>query len=512
MSVHDVASARAPQLTSDAARLAVLDAIRRLGRPLTLGDVVGETGLAPHVAEPILSALVREYACDLDVDEAGELHYRFDPALSAREDIVAADASRRRKAAFKRGLTAFFKAWTVAMVIVYFVVYVTLIVAAVTAATRGRNERGGGSLGRLFGAILRGFLWGPWGYGGYGTWSSSRTRRRWTVEVDRRLADGEDPYRLTTDAPLEKPSLAERTWFHLFGADGLAQTPLAREKELLTYLRAKRGFLTNADIIALLGVTWEEADRIGTRLVATYDGELDLTDAGVAIYRFPNLVPAVPTEIASEAPSLGYLWQNRAREQNLRDHPTHAMPILNVLNIVFAVGIAAVLIPNMQGAGFWTRFWLTWLPLAFSFIFLFLGVRRAVRDAASRRERERQNKRIAIFHHLFTTRRPVRLPGDAHAIAAAGFGSWPADALAADLEAIAVELKGTCEGRGGAVELRVDDLWAELAEVERLRASAASTQRVGRTVFSTRVPSPDGGAGSVASDALAAEIAALERV
>jgi hypothetical protein len=509
MAAHEVASTRAPQPTSDAARIAVLDAIRRLGRPLTLGDVVTETGLAPHVAEPILATLVREYTCDLDVDDAGNLHYRFDAALSAREDIVAADASRRRKAAFKRGLMAFFKLWTVAMVIVYFFVYVTILLAVILGATRGRGERGS-SVGRIFGAVLRGFLGGPWGYGGYGMWSSSRARRRHLVEVERRLASGEDPYRLAAAGALEKPSLAERTWFHLFGADGLAQTPLAREKELLTYLRAKRGFLTNADIIALLGVTWEEADRIGTRLVATYDGELDLTDAGVAIYRFANLAPSVATEIAAEAPSLGYLWQNRAREQNLRDHPTWSMPILNVFNILFAVGIGALLVPNMPDAGFWTSFWLVWFPLAFSLIFLLLGVRRAVGDALSRGARERENKRIAIFHHLFTTRRPVRLPGDERAITAAGFGSWPTAALVGDLEGIATELRGTCDPRGGSVELRVDALWAELAEVERLRASAASTTRVGRTVFSTRDPRPDGGAGDAEADALAAEIAALD--
>jgi hypothetical protein len=513
-SPDDVASARAALPSADAARLLVLDAVARLAArgPLTLGDVVSGTGLAPHAAEPILSRLVREYACDLDVREDGTLVYRFDPALSAREDVVAADAARRRKAAVKRWLISFFKAWTVAMVIVYFVIYAIIVLSALMAASRGRNSNSNGSsssssLGRGLVLVLRAFLSAPWGYGGYGSWHGQRARRTFAREVERRLAAGEDPYHLGDEAIGDKPSLAERTWFHLFGAAGLAPNPLAREKELLTYLRAKRGLLTNADIIALLGVTWQEADRIGTRLVATYDGEMDLTDSGVAVYRFPNLAPAVAPEISQEAPSLGYLWQVRAREQRLRDHPTYAMPVLNVVNIVLGVGISAVMLPNLQGAGFWTHFWLSWFPLAFSFLFLLLGVRRAARDAFDRPRRERADKRIAIFRRLFTTRRPVVLPRDAAAIAEAGFGSWGAAELEADLAEIAGELGGKLETTSGGVALRVDPLWAELAEAERLRAAmTTSATPVGRTVFSTRE-----GHTSAEADALSDAIAALER-
>ena len=186
--------------------------------------------------------MVRDYTSDIDVDDVGNLVYRFPEGLAAREDIVKADAARRRKAAFKQGLIAFFKAWTVAMVIVYFVIYVVLLIAflvALASANKDRKSSSSSSSRGPFGG--GGFGWwsmgSPWGYGGYGSWSSGRDRRRWNRDVEDQLRKGQDPYRLDKSEAPKKPSLAERRWFHLFGTEGIKRNPLEQEKELLTYIR-----------------------------------------------------------------------------------------------------------------------------------------------------------------------------------------------------------------------------------------------------------------------------------
>lgn len=504
-------------LSDDAARLRILDAVKDLAKaPFTVQDVVARTGLPPYEVESGLAKVVRDYTSDIDVDEAGNLVYRFPPGLVAREDIVKADAARRRKAAFRQALVTFFKAWTVAMVIVYFVIYVILLIAFLAAlASSKRDSSSSSSRSRSSGhGGSWWWTWGsPWGYGGYGSWSSRRDTRRWNRDVEGRLRKGEDPYRIDRVEAPKKPSLAERTWFHLFGTDGIRRNPLEKEKELLTYIRAKKGFISNADIIALLGVTYDEADAIGTRLVATYDGEMDLTDDGLAIYRFPNLMITAAPEVQKQAPQLGYLWQVRQKEHVLRSNPTIAVPALNVVNIILGLLTLFAILPFFGWDGWGARIGLGFFPLLFSFTFLFLGLRRKARDVARAGDYERDNMRIAIYQLLFRRRTAVKLPQDLGAIRAAGFGEWGADKLQPMLPVIAEQLRGEVDASG--TTLRAPRILAEMAAVEKLRAEARSNASIGRTVFTTRDDAGAGPTGDVPGHGpkgdLADEISALEK-
>jgi len=508
------------RFSEDANRLRILDAVKELAKaPFTVQDVVARTGLPPYEVESGLAKVVRDYTSDIDVDEAGNLVYRFPEGLAAREDIVKADAARRRKAAFKQGLIAFFKAWTVAMVIVYFVIYVVLLVAFLVAlSSANKDRRSSSSSSSSRGPFGGGFgLWtlgSPWGYGGYGSWSSRRDRRRWNRDVEDQLNKGQDPYRMDKSEAPKKPSLAERTWFHLFGTEGIKRNPLEQEKELLTYIRAKKGFITNADIIALLGVTYDQADAIGTRLVATYEGEMDLTDEAIAIYRFPNLMLTGAPEVALQAPQLGYLWQVRQKEQALRSSPSNVVPILNIVNIVLAFVTLGVIMPFFGWEGWGTRIGLVFFPLLFSLTFLVLGMRRKLRDVANASQYKKDSMRIAIFQLLFTRKTAVRLPGDERALSAAGLGQWNAGELRNMLPSIAEELRGEVDDSG--TQLSVPRIWDEMAAVQKVRAQTTSTAKVGRTVFSTREGVGDAvgdvaPSGAAPKDDLTQEIAELER-
>ena len=122
------------KVSDDSARLALLEQLKTASAPFTVSEMVARSGLPPAETERHLNVLVREYESSLDVTEDGDLIYRFDPALVAREDVVKADKWRRRRARLKSFFVGFFKAWTVAMVVVYTVIYVCLIIAAIVAA------------------------------------------------------------------------------------------------------------------------------------------------------------------------------------------------------------------------------------------------------------------------------------------------------------------------------------------------------------------------------------------
>lgn len=507
-------SARAPiRVTDDASRLKILDAVREQGGALTVGDVVARTGVPSADAERHLRKLVLDYESELDVADDGTLVYRFAPGLRARQDVVTADRWRRRRAAIARFLMSAFKVWTVAMVIVYAVVYAALAVAFFVAmsanqSSDNRRSRGGGG---LF------FLFMPRNFGGllYGTgYGYGRPRRRQRVAhvqaLDERLGRGDDPYRLETrDGGDDKPGLVDRTWYWLFGSTG-ERTPLEDEKELLTYIRAKKGLVTNADIMALLGVTYDEADRVGTRLVATYEGEMDLTDDGLAIYRFPNLMISGAPQVARQTPRLGYLWQLRRRLIALRSKPPWVLVGLNLFNLVLCYFTATTILPYFGWSGLAVYFWLVVFPGIYTIAFFALGGIRALRDARRRPAFERDSMRIAMYRQLFTRQQAVRIPGDERGLAAAGLGSWTTPQLTAELDAIAEEIRGRREVTPAGISvLRADRALAELRTVERLRRRASSVRPVGRTVFSSRPDEMDVSR-PIEGDALAGQIEALE--
>lgn len=496
----------AQPVDDNTARLRLLDAIKTNPGPFTQADMVAGSGLPPHEVDRLLRSIVTDYESTLDVTEEGELIYQFTPGMVARPDVVKADAGRRRRAALKETAKNFFRIWTVVMVVFYTVVYVTLAIAAFVAAqsqnnnNSSRSSRRGGS---VFDSLFQYMVFRHWFDS-----MSYRSHRRHARRVEKRIRKGEDPYRMDRRGTWEhnkkdptKPGIVERTWYYLFGPEGIERNPLEEEKELLTYVRAKRGIISNADIVALLGVTYDEADRIGTRLCATYAGELDITDDGVAIYRFPELmlttdevVSKLDKHITGADPRLDYTWALREKDYSLRKAGGGVIPWLNYFNLILACVTYLKLMPMLGLSGFLWTFVLVIFPGAFSLVFLALGLVRALRELKGRKAYEAENIRLAMYRLLFTRKRAISLPGHEKEIAAAALGSWKPEQLKEHAPLIAEQLRGEAVVKpDGRLEIRVPRIWEEMKAVDKLRRGATPSTPVGRTVFASALPHLDEG-------------------
>jgi hypothetical protein len=392
-----------------------------------------------------------------------------------------------------------FKAWTVTMVVVYTIVYVCLIIAVIVAASSQNSDRrrSGPSFG---GSLFRHMMFWHW----FDTWRW-RSHRRAVYAVDQRIDRGEDLYRLdarpqfaTKDDP-SKPTLVERTWYHLFGSEGIERTPLEEEKELLTYIRAKKGIITNADIMALLGLTYEEADAVGTRLAATYDGELDITDDAIAIYRFPSLLTSVSDDaqdnlnalVKKQEARLSYTWTIRERLHKLRNSSGGVIPWLNLFNLLLAGVTYTTLMPTLGISGGLATFGLVVFPGLYSTLFLGLGLRRWLRDLTSKKEYARKNMRLGIYRLLFNRKRPIVIPGDERAIADSELGSWTATEISEVAAQIADDIRGHADVADGRCVIHGERVLAEMAAAERARRRTDATATLGRTIFSSNNPALD---------------------
>ncbi|MEO1273754.1 MAG: hypothetical protein AAFX99_37235, partial [Myxococcota bacterium] len=142
----------------------------RQGRA-TLGDMVVDTGLPRAEVEAQLRRLLSLYKSHLDVDENGELLYRFHPSFQRRgeDGRWLYELGKKAWGVFK----AVFKVTIMVVLVVYFLLFVALIIAALVAsASGGRSDSNSSSSSRGFpgGGVLWWF-WGSPSYhrsGGYG--------------------------------------------------------------------------------------------------------------------------------------------------------------------------------------------------------------------------------------------------------------------------------------------------------------------------------------------------------
>ena len=326
------------------------------------------------------------------------------------------------------------------------------------------------------------------------TWRWNRAlRRKLREDIRRRLDAGDDPFRWSDandddDPEVEpKPGIIDRTWYWLFGSAGMEATPLELEKTLLTYIRAKKGLITNADIMALTGAAYEAADRIGTRLCAAYGGQLEITDEGIPVYRFQDLLLSAAPEVAEQIPRLSYLWQSRRHEHELRHHPSVIIPALNAFNLVFSVVMYVHFLPAMGWTALPAVTVFAAVPFVFSLLFFPLGGIRMAREAAGRDRYEADNMRIAIYRLFFSRRRAVAVPGDERAIGDAQLGWWRDTVVAAHAPEIARAIRGeVSQLPDGRTQISASRILRELDTVERLRdAQGAHLVPVGQTVFSS---------------------------
>lgn len=502
----------------DEARIRILDAVKAAGGTVTVADVVARSGVRPDDAERLLNKLVLEYESALDVDDDGQLLYRFDPALSAREDVLEADKKRRRRGALKEGAMRFFRAWTVVMVVLYTAIFAIFIVALAFrngggnisssgGRGRGRHRRGGGQGAGIMSVVLQILVSNV-------TWKWNRKlRRKLRDQISKRIDAGEDPFSWITREEDHKPSVIDRTWYWLFGSAAIESTPLELEKTLITYVRAKHGLITNADIMALTGYPYDRADAVGTRLCAAYGGDLDITEEGVPIYRFSNLMLSAHPEVAEQVPRTSYLWQSRRREHDLRQNPSKLIVGLNGFNLLMSVVMYFSVLPTLGMTSTTAVVVFSVVPFVFSMIFFALGAIRSIRESAGRDEYERDNLRIAIYRLLFSRRRPVVIPGDEKAIGEAELGWWRDTVIIEQAEAIAGAIRGTVRVLpDGRTEISAPTMIEEISLVERLRSTqGAHLTPVGETVFSSADDSNDGpGANNeLSSEALDAAIEAL---
>ena len=366
----------------------ILGSLKERDGVATAGDVAADTGLGYEQAEMALRHMLSLYKSHLDVDDAGNLRYRFDPAFGRR----AAQPGRAWHT-FKQGLwkafKGFFKVWTMVMLVGYTVLFVLLLVAVgiagFAASMQSDDSRGGGRIGLMPFLLVARFLefmfwWNV--FGGASRRGYGRGRRRRGLFNTQGRRESERP---------SKP-FYQKIFDYLFGPD-LEKTsdPLAPEKAFAQFVRSRNGRITAAEWASRTGQSLDEAENALTAGIVRFNGDVDVSDDGVLVYRFDELMVTADEDSAAEAP-IEPIWRRKIEVPSFTGNPKSTNTWITVLN-GFNLAMSAFVLFAVVGLPLAAQIGLGWVPFAFSSLFFAVPLLRKIGYNRDKRRAEHENER-----------------------------------------------------------------------------------------------------------------------
>jgi hypothetical protein len=445
----------------------LLDALRDKKRGgelvrVTKADAVAATGLPVDQAEPALKALLARYRSHLSVTDTGELVYAFDPGFERRDKVPLGERMRRAGRALWKGFQVFFKVWIMVTLVVYVVAFIAMMLALLFARQSDDrdDDRGHGGGGGMF------WLWfwlmpdmAPAGY--YERMPPSRRPK------------------------MPKKRFYQSVFDFVFGPKGVPKDPREQDRRIVAFLRDHKGRITAAELVGLTGLSLDEADQELTRLMAEYDGEVEVADDGTLIYVFEGVLPSVD----KQNQWWSWAWDRTEKQAPLTGNTPGANAVVGGFagfNLLASLTIGPAFLARVHLLGDpLATFFVTWFPLMFSTIFFAVPGLRAL---AHRREARRLAKGAArkeLLRELYG-REGERFDPKLLSSQVAERTGQPPELVRSQLEKLLKELEGDVSTDAeGNVRYQFPRLLEEKRAVKTARDKAKALPAVGEVVFSS---------------------------
>lgn len=359
----------------------------------TLNDAAAVTGMAVDHAREALDAMMERYVCRLQVTENGDLIYSFGPSLQRRGSKTwrerLDDVAEWAWKIFK----VIFKVWITITLVVYFVIFLVLLVALIVASSSGKGSRKSsinlGSVFNIFASIFR--------------WQTVTSTIAYRTDRDGLKYRSYESRRSPINE--NKKSFISSVYDFVFGPPRVETDPLANEKEVAAYLRQNKGILTPAELVALAGWKFSEAERFFSSCLVRFKGDPVISDQGVVYGRFDQI--GRTTGDVSDS-KIEYYWDEYEPEYEITGNTggrNFGIIFMNLFNLAFAslftwAGVDQTGLLQDNEAR-WVIVGLGWVPFSFSVIFFLVPLIRSFRVRRLRQERRRANIRKRIMRVVF---------------------------------------------------------------------------------------------------------------
>ncbi len=396
----------------------ILDSLRGREGVATAGDVAADTGLALEEVDQVMRQMVHQYKSHLDVDDEGNLLFRFDPSFQQRGHSPGRWWHEFKKKAWK-GLTLAFKGWIMVMLVGYTVAFVALLVAfaiaGIAAAASSDSDAGGEMMLLPFYLILRVLEVMFWislidsthqqrprrmrrghrmgrSMHGRGLFGSPGMGRRRGGGLMSRMRQKKK----------EKPSepFYKKVFRYVFGPQ-TDSDPLAMEKAFARFVRENNGRVTAADWAAKTGSSLQAAENALTASAVRFQGDVNVTDDGVLVYTFDQLRVTSETDTDDDGKVLDPIWERPVRLAPLTGkNPKKTDRWITILN-GFNLTMGAVVLGSVVSLASPVAIGLGWIPLVFSTLFFAFPLGRMVRRRFKKKKIERENERRRLIEAVY---------------------------------------------------------------------------------------------------------------
>ena len=430
---------------------------------VTKADAVALTGMPSEQAEPALKSLVKSYRSHLAVTDEGDLVYAFDPGFERRDRVPLAERLRKAGTVAWKAFQVFFKIWIMVTLVAYVVAFVAMMLALVLARSNDRDDRRGGGGDGLF------WLW-------------------WWMMPD--LAPQQrDPWgrQLQQRRNLPQKRFYQSVFDFVFGPKAAPVDPRAEDKRLVAFLRDHKGRITASELTALTGLSLEAAEEELTRLLAEYDGEVEVTDEGALVYVFTDLLKSASSTDSGWA----WAWDRAEPEAPLTGNTPGANAVTGGFagfNLLASMTIGPAFLQHMHVYDPVATFFVTAFPAAFSAVFFAVpGVRVLQRNHRRKKRLTRQIRR-ELLREIWAQQGELVDP-QALAARVAGRVQQPEERVMGALDRLHKELDGDVTNDAeGRVRWRFPRLTEEKQAVARLRAASPERLGLGNIEFSSEDP------------------------
>jgi hypothetical protein len=285
----------------------------------------------------------------------------------------------------------------------------------------------------------------------------------------------------------------------VFGPPRVPLDPLQNEKEVAAYLQQRKGLIVPAELCALAGWTFAQAETFLTDCIIRYQGETYITDNAVLYGQFDTLIRGVGDVAPGD---VVFYWDEYEPEYEFTGNSAAQNWLIGGMNCGNILGAWLVLTgvfddllrgPLLQSwglhsavSGAWFTLFLGWLPLIFSLLFFAIPLGRLLRLQTLRRRRRAQNRRKRLFKAIFARQGQAQTVAAIVAAVNDGGQEEPLDTALVEtmLKDLALDMPGDMS-----VNERAEVIFAfpritrELQEIERLRQQRQVDDRLGPIVI-----------------------------
>ncbi|MCU0447913.1 MAG: hypothetical protein MUE85_23685 [Microscillaceae bacterium] len=343
----------------------IIKALKAKPQGASLSEVVVATGLPTEWADYTLRQLLNDFPAYLEINEQRELIYKFD--FSPQEKSLWENAQAGIAWVLQllwQIFTFGFKFWIVLMLFTYLLFNALVLLAAIIGITRSGDLLEGAF--RLFGGGVQ-ELWKM-------IWRTDRT----------------------------KNGVIHQVFSYVFGQSNPQTGKLALEKLILRQISQQNGVLLVSDIVQLTGWSVREAQNQAAKLLANYQGDAEVTDEGIIVYKFPELAQKSASDQAAKP-----IWERLIPNVKMNDNEksvNRAIMGVNAFNIVMAfVSTFIIQLYLFEDTTMpeWIILFSLMIPLIFSIIFFLIPLGRMPFVFWANQKIDRQNRAYIILGEIF---------------------------------------------------------------------------------------------------------------